>query len=107
MHLGVVASLIGQTFGLPTVTYEAPPDRLASKRLHLGQPRRREHHPVTHVYHTGDMLATSQCQGPLSVCGRAGYTMDSKCRTGNLIEYDTVGKVSLSFSSSASLSPVA
>lgn len=35
---GSLASLIGVTFGLPTVAFEAPGDRLAARRLHLPQP---------------------------------------------------------------------
>lgn len=63
---GVLASLLGLTFGLPAVTFEAFPDRLAVERLRLRVPRRRENNPVTHVFHTGDMIVS----GPLAFdCG--------------------------------------
>jgi lipase ATG15 len=88
---GVVAGLLGLTFGLPAVTFEAPPDALVVGRLGLRVPRV-EANPVTHVFHTGDMIATGACRGPLSACGRGGYSMESSCKQGNLRVYDTVAK---------------
>lgn len=38
------------------------------------------------------MIATSQCRGPLSACGRGGYAMESTCKSGRLIVYETVEK---------------
>ncbi|KAG8691028.1 putative lipase atg15 [Ceratobasidium sp. 395] len=35
---GSLASLIGTTFGAPTVTFEAPGERMAARRLHLPMP---------------------------------------------------------------------
>ena len=35
---GALASLLGITFGAPVIAFEAPGDRMASKRLHLPQP---------------------------------------------------------------------
>jgi len=35
---GALASLVGVTFGLPTVTFESPGERLAATRLHLPSP---------------------------------------------------------------------
>ncbi|KAF5353597.1 hypothetical protein D9758_013772 [Tetrapyrgos nigripes] len=32
---GALASLLGQTFGAPVVAFEAPGERMASRRLHL------------------------------------------------------------------------
>ncbi len=40
---GSLASLVGQTFGVPVVAFEAPADRLASRRLHLPSPVRLSH----------------------------------------------------------------
>ncbi|CDZ96268.1 alpha beta-hydrolase [Phaffia rhodozyma] len=89
---GSLASLLGLTFGLPTVTFEAVPDRLSVQRLGLPVPADRRFNPVTHVWHTGDVIATGNCRGPFSVCGRAGYSIDSVCHQGNLIIYRTVEK---------------
>lgn len=39
------------------------------------------------------MIATGNCRGAFSTCGRAGFAMDSYCHQGNLIVYETVEKV--------------
>lgn len=55
---GAVAALLGLTFGLPTVAFEAPPERLAVDRLGLGLPDEGDDkgegwvNPVTNVFHT-------------------------------------------------------
>ncbi|KAL7416935.1 Alpha/Beta hydrolase protein [Mrakia frigida] len=90
---GVISALLGLTFSLPTVSFEAPPDRLAVRRLRLDMPPgRRAMNPVTHIYHTGDVMAVGKCRGVLSLCGRGGYAMESECHEGNLIVYETVEK---------------
>ena len=35
---GALASLLGTTFGMPTVAFEAPGEALAASRLHLPTP---------------------------------------------------------------------
>lgn len=35
---GALSSLIGTTFGAPTVAFEAPGERMAAQRLHLPMP---------------------------------------------------------------------
>ena len=35
---GALASLLGRTFGLPAVAFEAPGEMLATRRLHLPSP---------------------------------------------------------------------
>lgn len=57
--------------------------------------RRANFNPVTHIYHTGDVMAVGKCKGVLSLCGRGGYAMESECHQGNLIVYETVEKVSV------------
>ena len=37
---GSLASLLGVTFGVPAVTFEAPGEKMASQRLHLPSPVR-------------------------------------------------------------------
>lgn len=59
---GSVSSLLGMTFGLPTVTFEAPGDALAAARLGLpappgsnpGAPQTREYSGAYHFGHTAD-----------------------------------------------------
>lgn len=35
---GALSSLVGVTFGVPVVTFEAPGEKLAASRLHLPSP---------------------------------------------------------------------
>jgi putative lipase involved disintegration of autophagic bodies len=44
---GGLASLLGVSFGAPVVAFEAPSDRMASRRLHLPQPVRRLFSKIT------------------------------------------------------------
>lgn len=37
---GALSGLMGITFGAPVVTFEAPGDKMASRRLHLPKPVR-------------------------------------------------------------------
>jgi putative lipase involved disintegration of autophagic bodies len=75
---GALASLIGLTFGVPTVTFEAPPERLASKRLHLPSPPgiMPENMLIWHFGHTGDPLYLGVC----TVNGAQGEFLTSRAR---------------------------
>lgn len=85
---GAVASLVGLTYNLPTVTFEAPPERLAAQRLGLLFPRE----VLTyHFGHTADPVYMGACNGWSSSCGLAGYAFESQCFTGEKCVYDTVG----------------
>jgi len=91
---GMMASLLGATFGVPAVAFESPGDRLAAQRLHVPLPPSAQNNtdalvPVTHVYHTADALATGQCVGPHSLCARTGFALETKCHIGQSIVYDT------------------
>ncbi|KAF8333153.1 Alpha/Beta hydrolase protein [Cantharellus anzutake] len=87
---GGLASLVGQTFGFPTVTFESIPERLAAERLHLVTSNTMSHEvPVVHVYNDADPIAMGTCNGPWSFCTRAGFAFESKCRTGKSIVYNT------------------
>lgn len=95
---GSLASLLGSTFGLPAVAFEAPGERLAAHRLHLplpppnyppGLPRV----PITHVYHNADPIPQGACTGAASLCAQAGYALETRCHLGKTIVYDTVGKL--------------
>lgn len=103
---GAVASMVGITFGIPTVTFEVPGDRLASTRLHLPHaPGARL--PIWHFGHTADPIFVGVCtvsfylpinitciyifyQGPSSSCWYGGYAMETRCHTGKVCVWDTV-----------------
>lgn len=60
---GSLASLLALTFGIPCVTFEAPGELMAAKRLHLPLPPGRSadspYGPITHVYHNADPIPKS------------------------------------------------
>lgn len=60
---GSIAALTGLTFAAPTVTFCAPGDRLAAKRLHLPLPPgvKPEDQLVWHFGHTGDPIYMGTC----------------------------------------------
>nr|POE89818.1 putative lipase atg15 [Quercus suber] len=96
---GVVSSLLGLTYGLPTITYEAFPDALAASRLRLPTPpgyqigshQSRFDIPIHHVGHTADPIFMGSCNGASSFCSIAGYAFQGMCHTGKTCIYDTVG----------------
>lgn len=57
---GALASMVGQTFGVPTVTFESPGDQLASKRLHLPHSPG-INLPIWHFGHTADPIFVGVC----------------------------------------------
>lgn len=88
--------MLSLTYGIPSVSFEAPGDLLASRRLHLPLPRGNDYTSskiTTHVYHTADPIAMGVCNGALSSCAVAGFALESRCHTGRSIVYDTVGKL--------------
>lgn len=89
---GAVASLAGLTFGLPTVTFEAPGDMLAARRLHLPLPPgfSAKDTSVYHFGHSADPIYMGVCQGPTSTCWYGGYAMETRCHTGYECAYDTI-----------------
>ncbi|KAI9700739.1 MAG: putative lipase atg15 [Candelina mexicana] len=95
---GSVSSLLGLTYGLPVVTYEAPPQALAATRLGLptppgsdpGAPQNRKLTGVYHIGHTADPIFMGVCNGVTSVCSIGGYAMETVCHSGNRCVYDVV-----------------
>lgn len=89
---GALSSLLGRTYGLPAVTFEAPGEMLATKRLHLpmppGLPAEMEH--IWHFGNNADPIFMGVCNGASSSCGIAGYAMESVCHSGLKCVYDTV-----------------
>ena len=95
---GSLSSLLGLTFGLPTVTYEAPPQALAASRLGLPAPpgthpsamQRRTDTGIHHVGHTADPIFMGSCNGATAACTLGGYAMESQCHSGQIHIYDVV-----------------
>ncbi|KAJ7271937.1 alpha/beta-hydrolase [Mycena haematopus] len=95
---GSLAALLGTTFGLPAVAFEAPGERLAAQRLHLPLPPTDESWSpflpaVTHVFHNADPIPQGACTGIGSPCFQAGYALETRCHLGKSIIFDTVNKL--------------
>ncbi|RIA95740.1 Alpha/Beta hydrolase protein [Glomus cerebriforme] len=92
---GSLSALVGLTFNLPVVAYEAPGDRMAANRLHL------PHYPalpsrdmnIWHFGHTADPIFMGVCNGLRSTCYIGGYAMESKCHIGVSCSFDAVEKL--------------
>lgn len=91
---GAVSSLLGQTYGLPVVTFEAPGEAMASDRIGLPMApdgaRQSTELGVYHFGHTADPVFMGACNGPTSVCSIGGYAMESRCHAGAECVYDVV-----------------
>ena len=95
---GSTSSLLGLTFGLPTVTFEAPGEALAASRLGLPSPpgsnpnamQTRQNTGIYHIGHTADPIYMGSCNGATSACTLGGYAMETQCHTGKVCVYDTV-----------------
>ncbi|KAL4807099.1 putative lipase atg15 [Aspergillus unguis] len=95
---GAMASLLGLTFGLPVVTFEAVPEALPAARLGLPSPpgndpnlpQQRKFTGAYHFGHTADPVYMGTCNGVSSLCTWGGYAMESACHTGQMCVYDTV-----------------
>ncbi|CAG8603810.1 4448_t:CDS:2, partial [Ambispora leptoticha] len=92
---GALSGLIGWTFGVPVVGYEAPGERMPARRLHLPGPPalKYEDMPIWHVGHTADPIFMGACNGVSSSCWLGGYAMESKCHTGKVCLYDVVERL--------------
>ncbi len=84
---GSVASLIGLTYNIPSVSIEAPPQKLAAERLGLTIP---PHGGDYHIGNTADPVYMGACNGYFSACSIAGFAFESQCHTGKRCVYDTV-----------------
>ncbi|KZZ90734.1 autophagy lipase [Moelleriella libera RCEF 2490] len=95
---GAVSSLLGLTYGLPVVTFEAVPEALAATRLGLpippgtdpAAPQTRQNTGAFHFGHTADPIYIGTCNGATASCSFAGYAMESTCHTGSECVYDVV-----------------
>ncbi|THC88498.1 hypothetical protein EYZ11_012057 [Aspergillus tanneri] len=96
---GAMTSLLGLTYGLPAVTFEAVPEALPAARLGLPSPpghdprlpQLRRYTGAYHFGHTADPVYMGTCNGVGSACTWGGYAMESACHTGQMCVYDTVG----------------
>ena len=94
---GSISSLVGLTFGVPAITFEAPPDALSATRLGLPIPpdavslQGRKYTGTHHFGHTADPVYMGACNGVLSSCSLFGFAFESQCFTGVRCVYDTVG----------------
>jgi lipase ATG15 len=86
-----LAGILGVTFGIPAVGFEAPGDLLPAQRLHLPLPpganfgKGQEMSHVFQVFHTADPIAMGTCNGALSSCSVAGYALETRCHLGQSI----------------------
>lgn len=95
---GATSSLLGLTFGLPVVTFEAPGEALAAARLglptppgvHPSAPQTRKYTGAVHFGHTADPIFMGSCNTATSGCTLGGYAMQTECHTGLVCRYDTV-----------------
>ncbi|CAG8467251.1 7810_t:CDS:2 [Ambispora gerdemannii] len=89
---GGLSGLLGWTYGVPVVGYEAPGEQLAARRLHLPGPPALPYQemPIWHVGHTADPIFMGACNGVPSSCWLGGYAMESKCHTGKVCLYDAI-----------------
>ena len=93
---GSVASLLGMTFGLPVMTFEAPGEAMAASRLGLPTPpgyRIGDHEPAPssgtyHFGHNADPLFLGTCG---AACYTGGYAMESVCHSGMECVYNVTG----------------
>lgn len=87
---GSVGSLLGLTYQLPTVTYEAPPERLPAYRLGLLAPSDGDYIGPYHFGNTADPVYMGTCNGLFASCTLGGYAFESQCHSGVRCVYDTV-----------------
>ncbi|KAI9493480.1 Alpha/Beta hydrolase protein [Zychaea mexicana] len=88
---GALASLVSQTFLVPTVTFEIPGEQLAARRLHLPHAPGVEV-PLWNFGHTADPIFVGVCTGPASSCWYGGFAMETRCHSGKICVWDTVNE---------------
>ncbi len=95
---GSLSAMIGLTYGIPVVTFQAVPDALPSSRLGLPippgidptRPGQREYTGAYHFGHTADPIYMGTCNGATATCSYAGYALESACHSGRECVYDVV-----------------
>ncbi|KAI1312101.1 Alpha/Beta hydrolase protein [Xylaria venustula] len=95
---GAVSSMVGLTYGVPVVTFEAVPEALAASRLGLPVPphgdpefpQTRQYTGAYHFGHTADPIYIGTCNGATASCSYGGYALETACHAGFECTYDTV-----------------
>lgn len=95
---GSVSAMLGLTYGVPVITFQAVPDALPANRLGLPippgvDPDRPGQRDYTGAYHFGqnaDPIFMGTCNGATASCAYAGYALESACHTGRECVWDTV-----------------
>ncbi|KAF8865804.1 alpha/beta-hydrolase [Acephala macrosclerotiorum] len=95
---GAVSALIGLTYGVPAVTFQAVPDALPANRLGLpvppgidpDRPGQREYTGGFHFGQNADPIYMGTCNGATATCSYAGYALESACHSGRECIYDVV-----------------
>jgi lipase ATG15 len=95
---GSLSAMIGLTYGVPVLTFQAVPDALPSSRLGLpippgvdpSRPGQRDYTGAFHFGHTADPIYMGTCNGATATCSYAGYALDSACHSGRECVYDVV-----------------
>ncbi|KAH8818998.1 Alpha/Beta hydrolase protein [Xylogone sp. PMI_703] len=96
---GAVSSMLGLTYGLPVLSFQAVPDALPVSRLGLPtppysnprSPQKRQYTGAYHFGHTADPIYMGTCNGATATCSYAGYALETSCHTGQECVYDVVG----------------
>ena len=87
---GSLASLVGLTYDIPAVTFEAPPERLPAQRLGLFNQKSDSKRAIAHHFgNTADPVYMGVCNGFLSSCAFAGFDFESQCFSGKRCPYNT------------------
>lgn len=95
---GAVSSMLGLTYGLPVVTFQAVPEALPVSRLGLpippgsdpDFPQTRDYTGAFHFGHTADPIYIGTCNGATASCSFGGYALETACHTGHECVYDVV-----------------
>ncbi|KAH8683347.1 Alpha/Beta hydrolase protein [Tricladium varicosporioides] len=95
---GAVSAMIGLTYGIPALTFEAVPDALPANRLGLpippgidpDRPGQRDFTGAFHFGNNADPIYMGTCNGATASCSYAGYALESACHTGRECTFDVV-----------------
>jgi lipase ATG15 len=95
---GSVSAMLGLTYGVPALTFQAVPDALPANRLGLpippgvdpDRPGQRDYTGAFHFGHNADPIYMGTCNGATASCSYAGYALESSCHTGRECTYDVV-----------------
>ncbi|KAI9137292.1 Alpha/Beta hydrolase protein, partial [Paraphysoderma sedebokerense] len=85
---GALSALLGLTFNLPAVSFEAPGELMYAQRLGLPIPPDMSVLPIYHFGHNADPVFLGSCRGPRSSCYFAGYAIETKCHLGHKCQYN-------------------